>query len=174
MSDRFCAEIHIGGTIRRADLRSLAEAIESDGGCLDWGGGAPNAEEIVTMFEEAAKKKEWVSFCDDQATYGEFPQVEAFCVEHAVAFVRTSEAKYEYDGEKAIFLPGKMEKPEVFCATQDAEPAVTLSALERLARKGRSLKGVIAELRQATRGVPPVRLADATNVLKARVTRSER
>ena len=166
MSDRFCGEIEIGGTIRRQDIQALADAIAAEGVSLDWGDGSVGVEEIKELIEEAAKKGETLTFRDDQAAYGEFTELEELCQKLKVAYKRSSEAKYDYDGELVLFLPGRMKNPCTMNATQDGEPTVALSVLQEYHTRKKTLAQVIKELAEAEAKVPPVKIVDNAGFAK--------
>ena len=48
---------------------------------------------------------------DAEASYGQFEELEAFCVEHGIPFDRHSDAHYEFDAQNVYFRPG-MRNPE--------------------------------------------------------------
>jgi len=50
--------------------------------------------------------------CDEQADYGEFPELEAACRKLGLSYCRHSEASFDCDSELADWRPG-MNKPLV-------------------------------------------------------------
>ena len=118
MSDRFSADITIGGAVPRSLVAALCEAISDSGAGLDWEGGCdPGCAEDLLHLAEAEGARGTIRLHDCQASYGEFPELEAFLIANGIAFDRASEAKYEYDGEVLKFRPGH--EPYHLLATQD-------------------------------------------------------
>jgi len=100
MSDRFPAEISIGGRIPRRLLDELAGMIAAEGVSLDWQYALDKAA-VLAAIETAASKGETVRFTDDEAVCGQFEDLENWFTGHAIDFDRHSDARYEYDGENA-------------------------------------------------------------------------
>lgn len=130
MSDRFAAEITIGGKIARTDFIKLFKVAEGEGLCLEWGdtGSMPDTPQELL---EAVEPGEPLVLNDAEARYGMFEELEQFCFEHGIAYSRHSDARYEYDGEIAWWVPGK-EQPRTTTATQDGAPTVCAQALGKL------------------------------------------
>jgi len=110
MSSRFCASIRIGGQIRRSKVELLLKEIRAAALGLEWGD-APflpqNADELM---EGRRDKHLWL--CDEQADYGEFPELEAACRKLGLSYSRHGEASFDCDAELADWRPG-MKKPLV-------------------------------------------------------------
>jgi len=100
MSDRFPGEITIGGSIPRRLLDKLAEMIASEGVSIDWQYAIDKAA-VLAAIEAAAARGETVRFTDDEASYGQFEDLENWLTSHGIDFDRHSDARYEYDGENA-------------------------------------------------------------------------
>jgi aspartate oxidase len=100
MSDRFPAEITIGGTIPRQLMDELAGMIASEGVSLDWQYAMDKAS-VFAAIEAAACRGETVRFTDDEACLGQFEDLENWLTSHGIDFDRHSDARYEYDGENA-------------------------------------------------------------------------
>lgn len=110
MSSRFCASIRIGGRIQRSKVEPLLKAIAEAAASLEWGD-APflpqNADELME-----ARGESWLQLCDEQANYGEFPELEAACRKLGLSYCRHGEASFDCDSELADWRPG-MKKPLV-------------------------------------------------------------
>ena len=119
MSDYFPAEIHIGGPIQRATLDGLIGAILDGRTCLDEYGGPPATEAAVL---NSLKEGHILSLCDDQATFGEFEDLEAFLVEHEIHFDRHNDARYEFNAENIHYRGGPM--PVAMASNQDGQDLV--------------------------------------------------
>lgn len=98
MSDRFAAEISIGGTIPQHLTTKFIKAIAATKAALAWG------EETFTPATRqdlmAALNEDGVlALCDEERAWGEFEALEEFLSKHHLPFIRHHEAKYEYDAE---------------------------------------------------------------------------
>ena len=100
MSDRFPAEITLGGGVPRRLLDELAGEVASEGVSLDWQYALDEAD-VRAAIEAAAGRGETVRFTDDEACYGRFEDLENWLTRHGIDFDRHSDARYEYDGENA-------------------------------------------------------------------------
>ena len=107
MSSRFCASIRIGGRIKRSKVEPLLKEIRAAALSLEWGD-APflpqNADELME-----GRKDKHLQLCDEQANYGEFPELEAACRKLGLAYCRHSEASFDCDAELADWRPGMKE-----------------------------------------------------------------
>jgi len=100
MSDRFPAEIHIGGPIPRQLRDQLIQAIVAQGVHLqDYGGPEATEEGLEPLIQEG----EFLCLYDDQARYGEFDELEAFLVEHEIHFNRHSDGYCEHNAQWLFF-----------------------------------------------------------------------
>jgi len=108
MSDRFSAQIWIGGKVFRTDLEGLIEALHSDGASHDYG-------DAVIRWEDFRDSPDCIRFYlndgllnlkDDQASYGRFDHTESFCIENNIPFDRWSDNYCEYPAETASWRPG--------------------------------------------------------------------
>lgn len=104
MSDRYPAEIQIGGPIPRALLDELVKEIVATGASLDDYGGRIVTNESV---QEVLQEGQIVKLCDDQAHYGSFEELEDFLVRRGIHFNLHFDAYCEYDGENVYFRGGK-------------------------------------------------------------------
>ena len=114
MSSRFCASIRIGGQIRRSKVELLLKEIRAAALSLEWGD-APFLPKSADELMEARRDKH-LCLCDEQADYGEFPVLEAFCRKLGVSYSRHGEASFDCDAELADWRPG-MKKPLVRTAS---------------------------------------------------------
>lgn len=95
MADRMAAEIKIGGPLPKDKIQEFMDIIEGSGAGPEYGEGSWDPEEIL----DAIHREAVLDLYDDEAAWGEFPELEAFCRGVGLSFVRRSEAKYEYDAE---------------------------------------------------------------------------
>ncbi len=73
MSERYCAWIRIGGRIERSKLEPLVKEICQSSVMLNWG--EPSFEPKDADELPNARTDGWLWFCDEQARYGEFPEL---------------------------------------------------------------------------------------------------
>ena len=149
MGDYFPGHISIGGAVPRKLAGKLCEAIKDSGASLDYGC-APFEPENADDLLAAAKTSGTLELMDDEATYGQFEELEAFLVKHKIPFDRHSDAKYEFDAERVVFRPG-MKEPQIQPATNDDDVLVraddvmdVVKGLEA-AKNGPDITGVHAQ-----------------------------
>jgi hypothetical protein len=108
MSERMAAEIHIGGKIPAAVAVGLAGVVQREGVSLEWGGGRFEPESAQALLEASQDGDDGTGLLrlyDDQARWGEFEELEAFCRQHHVAYTRHSEGRYDCGPETAEYRP---------------------------------------------------------------------
>ena len=127
MADRFPGEIRIGGTLRVADHDPndidlfLGQCSEQP---TEWGeSGQRGALTLDTISQVIDEDTGFIIFRDDQACYGEFEELEERCRQLGLSYDRTSDARYEYDGELVRWRPG-MDQPLVENATQSGHALI--------------------------------------------------
>ncbi len=104
MSDRYAAQITIGGEIQQKDLTGLFKAIADEGISTEWDGGPfqpQHEKEILCVLNEDGHLR----LCDTQASDGRFPDLEQWLIAHRIPFTRASEAKYENDAVVVEYRP---------------------------------------------------------------------
>jgi hypothetical protein len=82
----------------------LLKAIAQAGVSAEWGD-APFLPRSADDLSEAAGKS-WLFLCDEQASYGELPELEAVCRKLGLSYSRHSEASFDADAELADWRPG--------------------------------------------------------------------
>jgi hypothetical protein len=110
MSSRFCASIRIGGTIEASKIEPLVLAIRAAGVACEWGDATFEPQTHQELLD--ARKDGHLWLCDEQANYGEFPEIEAVCRKLDLGYTRHSEASFDSDAELLIWRTG-MKKPIV-------------------------------------------------------------
>lgn len=135
MADRMCAEIWIGGRVPAKLGPALVKAIREEDMSLDWGNSA-FVPQTVEDLDQAKDDEGYLHFCDVDASYGQFGDLEAFLVTHKIPFERRSEGKYEHSPEVVQYLP-KYKGPISWYATQNGEMLVER---EEVAKALRSLE----------------------------------
>src|SRR3546814_1181133 len=83
MADRVPASIEIGGNISAAVFAELLHIIAFEGLSPEWGGEPFDAESRVVG--------QPLAMFDESCAWGKIDNLEAFCVEHGLSFVRRSE-----------------------------------------------------------------------------------
>jgi len=129
MSDRFPAEITIGGPIPRWLLDELAGMIASEGVSIDWQY-VLDQPAVRTAIEAAASKSETIRFTDDEACYGQFEELENWLTSHGIDFDRHGDARYEYDGENAYGRGRK--RPVIVNADQSGKDMVSAEEVRKI------------------------------------------
>jgi hypothetical protein len=158
MADRMAAHIEIGGKLARSKLNELLSLID-DLSAEDYWSSPPNQEYLQKCTDD---KKPMVLY-DEQARYGEFEELEQFCIENDLTFKRQSSPKYEYEGQIRFFLPASGE--HVISATDDGEPYLKLSELKDYQDKGLTLQEVIEKVEEYDGDVPSFELIEQPPVL---------
>lgn len=110
MSERYAANITIGGDLPRQRLAELLKAITVAGVSHNWGEPPlePQSEaDLLTSLRDGH-----LFLCDDQTRYGEFPELETACRELNLSYARWSEGYCENDAEVVEWRP-EMTEPLV-------------------------------------------------------------
>jgi len=112
MSDRYCAEISIGGKVPKSKIAGLISAINSQGLSTEWGGspvdlGDPEEdldyaigklkELIWDEDKHTGDKKGLLWLCDPEARWGELDEIRGYCDENDIGYHHFSEGYGEYD-----------------------------------------------------------------------------
>ena len=89
MSARYTTWIRIGGTLERSKVDPLLNAITKAYVSLEWGD-APFAPDSADELAKACEGP-WLWLCDQEAKYGEFPELEETCRHLGLPYTRFSE-----------------------------------------------------------------------------------
>lgn len=126
MSARYSAWIRIGGRLDRSRAGVLLKAVNEAGASLEWGD-APfepsSTEELIQALQD-----DWLFLCDEQAAYGEFPELEETCRRLGLSYTRHTEAFCDCDAELVDWRPG-MAEPLVRVGS-NVDPAKTFIAAD--------------------------------------------
>ncbi len=110
MSERFAAEIRIGGKVPAEAMERFLNELNSNSGRMGGYDGDPfdahNADDLRRTLDEDGH----LHLADAEASFGQFEDLEAFCRERCIPFDRHSDAHYEFDSENVYFRAG-MESP---------------------------------------------------------------
>jgi len=153
MADYMAAHIEIGGKLARtklSELLSLIEELSSE----DYGSSSPNQEYLQTCADENKP----LALYDDQARYGEFVELEEFCIANNLTFNRKSSPKYEYEGQIRLHSPDSGDK--IIGATDEGEPYLKLPELKDYQERGLSLQEVIEKVAEYDGHVPAFELIE--------------
>ena len=104
MSERIPASITIGGEIKRKTLEALVEFIGQAGVGLNYGESHVDPKEAMTVI--MASQGSTVRFCDDQASWGLFNDLETFCRKNKVDFDRHSDGRGEFPAAEVFCRSG--------------------------------------------------------------------
>ena len=110
MSAHYAAWIRIGGRVKRSKVEQLLKAIREASVSLEWGD-APFAPQTGDDLL-AARQDGCLWFCDDQAIWGEFPEIEAACRKLKLGYTRHTEGACDCDAELVDSRP-RMREPLV-------------------------------------------------------------
>ena len=160
MSDRFPAEITIGGNIPRRLLDKLAGMIASEGVSIDWQYALDEAA-VRAAIEASASKGQTVRFTDDQASFGQFEDLENWLTGHGIDFDRHSDARYEYDGENAYGRDRK--RPVVMNSDQSNNDLVSAAEVRKVLASQAPPDGKLAQIARLVAAPPaltPIVLTD--------------
>ena len=107
MSERFATWIQIGGKVPRSKINQLLKTIAAAGVSLEWGDVpfTPNSADDLL----AARKDGLLWLCDDEAAWGQFPELEQACRRLKLAHTRCSDGGCAYDAERVDWRPGMKE-----------------------------------------------------------------
>jgi hypothetical protein len=131
MSDRISAEIWIGGNIPEAIVPDLCAAITDEGVALEWAESSfqpKTVGDLRTSLRENDKHVRLLWLCDDQASWGQFENLERFLREHQIPFTRRTEGRYEYDPEIVEYRP--VYGAITLAANHAGQPTVVAADLE--------------------------------------------
>ena len=151
MGDYFPGKIEIGGQLAEELVESFVDAIMMDGATIgdDYDDGTPDEGDVDKAVRNVSAEKISIKFCDTEATGGVFENIESFCHNNKLAYVRHSDAKYEYHEEIVYWFPGMTEEESLPCCNEAVVVPVkdllevinddSSHALIRLARLSRML-----------------------------------
>lgn len=119
MSERMSGWIQIGGKLPRSKARQLCTAISTARVSLDWGDATfepKSPEELL-----AAREDDRLWLCDNEASWGEFPDLEEACRKLGLAYTRCSDGASVYDAERVDWRPGMKEPLSRICSNESGE-----------------------------------------------------
>ena len=105
MSERFSAEINIGGKLKRELIEDLLGCLENDSCGKEWDSYDPESIFKEKDLLATSEAKEWLNGKSSEAKWGEFEETEQFCHENNLSFIRHSSAYSDEDANLTVFLP---------------------------------------------------------------------
>jgi len=163
MSERMSGWIQIGGTLPRSQAEQLCTAISSERVSLDWGDATfepKSPEELMS-----ARKDERLWLCDNEASWGEFPDLEQACRELGLAYTRCSDGASTYDAERVDWRPGMKAPLSRICSNESGNKILVVeepvrNALEAFeAGNAPAAKRILQNLCHSISPVPPFDIA---------------
>jgi len=134
MADCFPGEIMIGGKIPSALLEEFLGAVASSGASAGDYGDAPFDGRTADELLDALDGNGHLRLADAEARYGQFDDLEAFCVRHGIPFDRHSDARYEFDAVNVMFRPG-LEHPVEVASNNAGDSLADADALRPVAKE---------------------------------------
>lgn len=123
MADRASASILIGGVLPSTAVDALLEAVASDGGFNSW--------EETPIDAAALDSGSPLEVCGYDLAGGVFDRLEAYAVEHGLAFVRTSGSCPGAFGPERVVFEGKGD-PRNYALDEDDRVVIDRATLEAL------------------------------------------
>lgn len=120
MSDRYSAEIHIGGDIPRVLAKRLYNEIRDSGGGVDWGEDFPQHIKTLDELIRVWADQDAINVFHECARNGQFPDLEVFCERNGIAYDRFSSSYGDYTAESCHYRPG-WDDPLTFMRGNDGE-----------------------------------------------------
>ncbi len=134
MGERYPAEIKIGGKVPAGLLDRFLGELNSIRGRVGGYDGDPFVAETAAELRQTLDDDGHLCLADAEASFGQFEDLEAFCVQHGIPFDRHSDAHYEYDSENVYFRPG-MESPLAVASNNLNEDLIDVGKLRPIARE---------------------------------------
>ena len=107
MSERYAANIVIGGSLPKIRLPELLRAVQEAAVSIEWGDAPLNPQSEQDLLSAIDEGQLWL--CDDQTRNGDFPELETACRELGLSYTRQSEGYCGYDAEVADWRFGMTE-----------------------------------------------------------------
>ena len=136
MGEYMAAEIRIGGRLQQTDVAALCRVIADSGVSTMLDPGAsfhPRSVDNLLDNRQQIGRHWWLCLGDDQASWGEFRELEAFLVEHNIPFDRFSEGKWEYEPTWDVYRPGQPVRTVI--TNPQREPVVAMTGLRTVSRR---------------------------------------
>ena len=157
MGDYFNTTITIGGKLPKMLVHSLAEVANTGGLGINWDEASISTLEAWLLTWE--KRNIASPIFTGKLNWGDADLFEEFCHENSLAYIRSVDALYEYDGEVHWWLPGmEYRKDWEPCSADSNSVYIGVSQLEDRLAKKKTLKQVIEELKGIPPNLPPFKV----------------
>ena len=134
MADCFPGEITIGGGVPASLLDEFLREVASTGGSVGGYEGAAFDRLDAEGLRQALDGDGSCNWRTPRRRFGQFEELEDFCVRHGIPFDRHSDAKQEYDSENVRFRPG-MERPVVVSSDNCGRDLVEADGIRSVAKE---------------------------------------
>jgi hypothetical protein len=162
MADCFPGEIVIGGKVPSVLLEEFLGEVASTYAFVGGYEGAPFGGRTAEELRGALDENGHLRLADPEARFGQFEELEEFCVRHGIPFDRHSDARYEFDAVNVMFRPG-MEHPVETASNNAGDALADVDALRpvtrelaRLATAGLTKNELLAAVAKASRDLEAV------------------
>jgi len=154
MSDRMAARIWVGGKISKANEELADElfGLLKEQWTDDW---ASHVTDEYIM--KAVTEGKPVEVANPEIAWGEFTDLENFCKENNLCFLRHSSPRYEYDGELVLYLNGIIETAP---ANDDYDWRIGSHDLQDYQKKGFTIEQILEDMRKFVIFDVPLQLID--------------
>lgn len=160
-ADRASTSILIGGQLSEDLLQDLCDAIETDNAALNWEGTPVGS--AADLLQNLPTKGPLTIF-KEEALFGQLDEIEMFCRERGLTYVRSCDATGEFDAELVWWMPG-MTDPVHRIGTKGGNAAIAVAELRAAISAGTpedKLSAVSALIEAASPPeVPPLRITPA-------------
>lgn len=143
MADRVSASVALGGTITAAQLDELTQLVNDEGLSTDWGGEPFQPSQLA--------QGEPLQLHAHEVAWGMFEELEAWCREHHVPYVRWSGSYGSEWGAERVVFDGAGE-PNSYDADESDRIFVDRAKVERLG----SVAAILAHFDAAEFALPPL------------------
>lgn len=147
MADRVSASITIGGTLPAAELPDFLAAVDAEALSTEWDGAPFTADQLP---ENGS-----LMLMAHEVAWGEFEELEAFCIEHRLPFARWWGACADLWSAGRVVFTGSGESRS-FIADEDDRVLIDRGTIEQLG----SIDAVLAHFDAADFAIPPLLIAD--------------
>jgi hypothetical protein len=134
MSERFAAEISIGGKVPAGTLKKFLEELNSIRGRVGGYDGDPFGAETADELRQALDESGHLHLADAEASFGQFEDLEEFCVKKVIPFDRHSDAHYDFDSETVYFRAG-MESPLAVYSNNQSDDLTDVAKVRPIAKE---------------------------------------
>lgn len=147
MADRVSATITLGGGISAARFAELVELIQAEGLSVDWNGEPFEPSQVIVG--------ESLHLCAHEVAWGTFNDLEAWCREHHVPYIRWSGGYgCEWGAERVVFAGAG--EPVSYDTDENDRIFVYRATVERLG----SVEAILAHFDAAEFALPPLFVAE--------------